>query len=112
MDCIFCKIVNGEIPSKKVYEDDQVYAFHDISPLAPVHVLVIPKKHLSSVLAIGEEDVELIGRLHQAIGKVAKETGVDETGFRIISNTGTHGQQTVPHLHYHVIGGRQLEWKA
>ena len=112
MDCIFCQIVAGKIPSKKVYEDEQVYAFHDISPIAPVHVLVIPKKHLSSVLAIQDEDAELIGKLHVAIGKVAKETGVAESGFRIISNTGAHGQQTVAHLHYHVIGGRQLEWKA
>lgn len=112
MDCIFCKIIKGDIPSKKVYEDDLALAFHDISPIAPVHVLVIPKKHIASVLDIAEEDKELVGYLHQVIGKVAKETGVAETGFRIISNTGTHGQQTVPHLHYHVIGGRQLEWKA
>lgn len=112
MDCIFCKIINGEIPSKKVYEDEHALAFHDINPLAPVHVLVIPKRHIPSVLALTEEDQELVGQLHLSIQKVAKEMGVDETGFRVITNTGVHGQQTVAHLHYHVIGGRQLEWKA
>lgn len=112
MDCIFCKIIAGEIPSKKVYEDDRMLAFHDINPIAPLHVLVIPKKHISSLLAIQPEDKDLIGELHLALQNVAKETGVADSGFRVISNTGTHGQQTVHHLHYHLIGGRQLEWKA
>lgn len=112
MDCIFCKIIQGEIPSKKVYEDEHVLAFHDINPIAPVHVLTIPKKHISSLLEIQEEDKELIGHLHLALQKVAKEMGVAESGFRVITNIGEHGQQTVSHLHYHVIGGRQLEWKA
>ncbi|MGD8189645.1 histidine triad nucleotide-binding protein [Brevibacillus ginsengisoli] len=112
MDCLFCKIINQEIPSKKVYEDDYVYAFHDINPIAPVHVLVIPKKHIASVLDIHAEDKELIGHIHLAIQKVAQIMNLTESGFRVITNTGVHGQQTVFHLHYHVIGGRQLEWKA
>jgi histidine triad (HIT) family protein len=111
LDCIFCKIVSGDIPSKKVYEDDDVVSFHDINPIAPVHVLTIPKKHISSLLDIGEEDIELIGRLHLSLQKVAKELGVDKSGFRVITNTGEHGQQTVHHIHYHLIGGRQLDWK-
>lgn len=109
-DCIFCKIIQGELPSKKVYEDDQVYAFHDINPIAPIHVLVVPKKHIPSVMALEEGDKELIGAIHLAIQKIAKELKVDQEGFRVITNTGPHGQQTVFHLHYHVIGGRQLQW--
>ncbi|WP_018130416.1 histidine triad nucleotide-binding protein [Effusibacillus pohliae] len=111
MDCIFCKIVKGEIPSKKVYEDEYVLAFHDINPIAPVHVLTIPKKHIVSLLDIKQEDKELVGHLHLALQKVAKEMGIDGSGFRVITNIGPHGQQTVFHLHYHLIGGRQLEWK-
>lgn len=110
MDCIFCKIVNGELPSKKVYEDEHALAFHDINPIAPVHVLVIPKKHILSVLDIKEEEKNLIGHLHLVLQKVAKELGVDQSGFRVVTNTGPHGQQTVFHLHYHLIGGRQLQW--
>lgn len=110
MDCIFCKIVNGEIPSKKVYEDEHVVAFHDINPIAPVHVLMIPKKHIQSVMAIEPEDKELIGHLHLSLQKVAEELGVHDQGFRIVTNIGEHGQQTVFHLHYHLIGGKQLKW--
>lgn len=110
MDCIFCKIVKQEIPSKKVFEDDYVVAFHDINPVAPVHVLMIPKKHIPSLLQIEEEDKELIGHLHLSLQKIAKEMGVDQSGFRVVTNIGEHGQQTVFHLHYHLIGGRQLKW--
>ncbi|WP_232697302.1 histidine triad nucleotide-binding protein [Brevibacillus daliensis] len=110
MDCLFCKIINGDIPSKKVYEDDHVYAFHDISPMAPVHILIIPKKHIPSVMGITAEDKDLIGHLHLAIQHIAKEMNLDEEGFRVITNTGKNGQQTVFHLHYHIVGGRQLEW--
>ncbi|ASS76358.1 histidine triad nucleotide-binding protein [Tumebacillus algifaecis] len=109
-DCIFCKIVAGEIPSKKIYEDDHVLAFHDINPIAPVHALVIPKKHIQSVLHVGLEDGETVHKIHLAIQEVAKILGVAESGFRVITNTGEHGQQTVFHIHYHVIGGRQLNW--
>lgn len=111
-DCIFCKIVKGDLPSNKVYEDDLVVSFHDISPLAPVHVLTIPKKHIASVLEIGEENKELIGHIHLVLQKVAKQMGVDESGFRVVTNVGVHGQQTVKHLHYHLLGGRQLQWEA
>jgi histidine triad (HIT) family protein len=110
MDCIFCKIVAGDLPAKKVYEDEHVVAFHDINPIAPVHVLMIPKKHIPSLLGIGEEDKELIGHLHLSLQKVAEIMEVKEPGFRVVTNIGTHGQQTVFHLHYHLIGGRQLEW--
>jgi histidine triad (HIT) family protein len=111
MDCIFCKIIAGEIPSKKIYEDDHVFAFHDINPIAPVHALVIPKKHIQNVLEITPDDSETLLKLHQGIQHVARELGVAESGFRVITNTNEHGQQTVFHLHYHVVGGRQLEWK-
>lgn len=110
MDCIFCKIINGDIPSNKVYEDDQVLVFHDINPIAPVHVLAIPKKHISSLLEIGQEDKELIGHIHLVLQQVAEKLGVKEEGFRVVTNIGPHGQQTVFHLHYHLIGGRQLQW--
>ncbi|MFD2171754.1 histidine triad nucleotide-binding protein [Tumebacillus lipolyticus] len=110
-DCIFCKIIAGEIPSKKIYEDDHVLAFHDINPIAPVHALVIPKKHIQSVLHIGADDGEIVHKIHLAIQEVAKALGVAEEGFRVITNTGAHGQQTVFHIHYHVIGGRQLHWE-
>jgi len=111
MDCIFCKIVAGEIPSKKIYEDEHVVAFHDINPIAPVHALVIPKKHITNVLEIGEADADTVYRVHKGIQEVAKTLGVAETGFRVITNTGVHGQQTVFHIHYHVVGGRQLSWE-
>jgi histidine triad (HIT) family protein len=109
-NCIFCKIIKGEIPSKKVYEDEHVVAFYDINPIAPVHILMIPKKHISSLLEIKEEDKELIGHLHIALQEVGKQLGVADSGFRVVTNTGAHGQQTVFHIHYHLIGGRQLEW--
>ncbi|PTQ54429.1 MAG: HIT family hydrolase [Hydrogenibacillus schlegelii] len=109
-NCVFCKIIRGELSSKKVYEDDETLAFHDINPIAPVHVLVVPKRHISSVMALTDDDAALIGRIHRTIREVATVTGVAETGFRVITNTGPHGQQTVFHLHYHVIGGRQLSW--
>ncbi|WP_276352158.1 histidine triad nucleotide-binding protein [Cohnella caldifontis] len=110
MDCLFCRIVKGEIPSNKVFENEHVVAFHDINPVAPVHVLVIPKKHIASVMDIQEADKPLIGEIHLAVQEVAKLTGVADNGFRVVTNIGKHGQQTVFHLHYHVVGGRQLEW--
>jgi histidine triad (HIT) family protein len=105
-DCIFCKIVKGDIPSNKVYEDDYVLAFHDISPAAPVHVLVIPKKHIGSVIEIGPEDSQILTKIFEAINKVAEITGVDKTGFRLVSNIGKDGGQTVLHLHFHILGGK------
>lgn len=107
-DCLFCKIIKGEIPSTKVYEDEFVYAFKDINPEAPVHILVVPKKHIESVNAIEEVDENLIGKIFLAIKKIAKEQGVAEQGYRVISNCGKDAGQTVMHLHFHILGGKKL----
>lgn len=110
-DCIFCKIAHGEIPSTKVYEDDLVLAFRDLDPQAPEHVLVIPKKHIASVLEFTEEDRELAAHiLTVVVPKIARELGVDTGGFRLVTNTGADGGQTVGHLHFHLLGGRSLTW--
>ncbi len=109
-DCLFCKIASGDIPSTKVYEDELVYAFRDIDPQAPAHVLVIPKKHVKSVMDISAEDKELISRIFEVIQIVAKQEGIDESGFRVVSNIGKDGLQSVEHLHFHVIGGRTMQW--
>lgn len=107
-DCIFCKIINREIPAKIVYEDEHVIAFDDINKSAPVHILVIPKQHMENVLEIDEENATTIGHIHLAINKIAREQGFDKTGFRLISNCGKDAEQSVKHLHYHVLGGRPL----
>ncbi|KPV43635.1 histidine triad nucleotide-binding protein [Alicyclobacillus ferrooxydans] len=109
-DCLFCKIVSGEVPSNKVLETDDVLAFHDIRPQAPVHVLVIPKKHIPSAHHIEASDAAALLHIHEAAQKVAEELGIAENGYRLVTNIGFHGQQTVAHLHYHVLGGRQLQW--
>jgi histidine triad (HIT) family protein len=109
-DCLFCKIVKGEIPSEKVLETEDVYAFKDIRPQAPVHVLLIPKKHIASAHHIQAEDAATIGHIHLAAQRVAEELGIAKDGYRLVTNVGHHGQQTVFHLHYHLIGGRQLQW--
>lgn len=109
-DCLFCKLVSGEIPSDKVYEDDEVLAFNDIRPQAPVHVLLIPKAHITSAQTVAADDLPLIGRLHGLIPQIAEQLGVAKDGYRVVTNIGWHGQQTVPHLHYHILGGRQLGW--
>ena len=111
MDCLFCKIINGEIPSNKVYEDDMVYAFHDISPIAPVHFHVIPKQHISGAAAVTPENSAVIAHIFEVIAKVTKEMGL-EGGYRVITNNGDDAGQTVKHLHFHVIGGKQLGWSA
>lgn len=105
-DCLFCKIVKGEVPSTKIYEDEDVYAFKDINPEAPVHILVIPKKHISSVNDIKEEDKELIGKIFLTIKKIAKEQNIADTGYRVITNCGEAAGQTVMHLHFHLLGGK------
>lgn len=110
MDCIFCKIVAGEIPSQKVYEDEDLFAFHDIQPAAPTHVLIIPKKHFSSLMDITEEDTVLFGKIILGVKKIAKQFGLDEAGFRVVNNMGEHGGQTVYHIHFHLLGGRTLAW--
>ncbi len=107
MDCIFCKIVKGEIPSSKVYEDDSVLAFNDINPAAPVHILVIPKKHIESAVALTDEDDELIAHIFQVVRLIAKEQGLDN-GFRLVSNIGEDGGQTVKHLHFHILGKKRF----
>ena len=109
-DCLFCKIARGEIPSTKLYDDETVCAFRDIDPQAPTHVLVIPKKHISSVLGITEEDRELLLHIFEVINLVAKQENIDRNGFRVVSNIGKDGQQSVPHLHFHVVGGRYMQW--
>ena len=107
MDCIFCKIAAGEIPSTKVYEDDSVLAFRDIAPMAPTHILVIPKAHIGSVAEITGENSALVAHIFEVIAKVAAAEGLDG-GYRVVSNCGADAGQTVHHLHFHVLGGRQL----
>lgn len=110
MNCIFCKIVKKEIPSKILYEDDLVIAFEDIAPQAPIHILVIPKKHYSTVLDINENDKELIGHIFMVIKKITEQKGVDEKGFRVVMNCNSQGGQTVFHVHFHILAGRQMHW--
>jgi len=107
-DCLFCKIIAGEIPSAKVYEDDKVFAFKDINPQAPVHVLIVPKKHMANIL---ECDAETAAALTDAIRVIAREQGVDEKGFRVVSNCGHDGAQSVNHLHVHLMGGKAMPEK-
>ena len=107
-DCVFCKIIKGEIPSKKVYEDDEILAFYDINPIAKVHVLVIPKMHIKSLQELKEGNKDLLFHLFEKINEVAKIVGVDKTGFRVISNVGEDAGQAVKHLHFHIIGGEKL----
>jgi histidine triad (HIT) family protein len=109
-NCIFCKIAAGLIPSNKVYEDESIFAFRDINPEAPVHILIIPKKHISSVNDLELGDEELIGKIFITAKKIAKDEGISESGFRIVTNCGRDGGQTVPHLHFHILGGRNLKW--
>lgn len=108
-DCIFCKIVAGGVDAKLLYEDDAVVAFADISPMAPVHALVVPKKHIASVEEAGPEDRELLGHMVHAAQKLARDLGVADSGYRLVINTGADATQTVPHLHMHLLGGRALE---
>ena len=108
--CLFCKIAAGEIPSKKAYEDDNIYAFYDIAPQAPVHILVIPKKHIESAHALTREDDKLIGDMFEAARQIATANGLDQTGYRLITNIGADAGQSVPHLHLHLIGGKSLKW--
>lgn len=109
-DCLFCKIIAGDIPSNKVYEDDMVYAFYDIEPQAPEHILIIPKKHFDSILSVAGKDFEYVDRMIEAAQKLAKEKGFEKDGFRLVFNTGKDGGQTVQHLHLHLLGGRSLQW--
>ncbi|MCI8833458.1 MAG: histidine triad nucleotide-binding protein [Clostridia bacterium] len=110
-DCIFCKIINREIPSDIVYEDEEVLAFKDINPQMPIHILVIPKKHIESIIDLKSQDETLVGRIFIAIKNIAKDIGIDKTGFRVISNCGENAGQTVKHLHFHILAGEKMSEK-
>lgn len=109
-DCLFCKIISGSIPSKKVFEDEDIFAFHDITPVAPLHILVIPKKHIKSIDEISENDTFLIGKIFLRTKILAKEFGISEKGYRVVNNCGDFGGQTVHHIHFHLLGGRHMTW--
>ena len=111
MDCIFCKIVNGEIPSNKAYEDDKVLAFYDLEPQAPVHILIIPKEHIACAADITPENSAVVAHIFEVAAIIAKEKGLDD-GFRIVNNCGESAGQTVKHLHFHRMGGRSFGWPA
>ena len=107
-NCIFCKIANGKVPSKIVYEDEQIIAFHDLNPAAPIHILVIPKKHIPALTALEKEDEAVIGKIYTVINQIAEAQGIKEKGFRVIVNCGKDGGQEVGHLHFHLLGGKHL----
>lgn len=109
MDCLFCKIAAGEIPSKKVYEDGLVLAFYDIEPQAPIHFLVIPKEHISGADAITPENSRIVSHIYEVIAKLSRELDIKD-GFRVVTNCGEKAGQSVPHLHFHVLAGRSLAW--
>ena len=108
-DCLFCRIIEGEIPSSKVYEGKDMYAFRDIEPQAPAHVLIVPKKHISSLEDCSEEDAEILGRIMVKVKEIAALAGITN-GYRLVSNCGEDGFQTVEHLHFHLLGGRPMLW--
>lgn len=110
MSCLFCKIINREIPASIVYEDDQLIAFNDINPQAPTHVLVVPKRHIATLNDLQDEDATLVGTLVQRAAAIARERGVEAAGYRTVFNTNRDAGQTVFHIHLHVIGGRGLGW--
>lgn len=109
MSCLFCRIIEGSIPSKAVYQDDQCYVFADINPQAPVHVLVVPREHISSIADMSKEHSALIGHLHSVAAEIARSKGLTK-GYRTVINTGEDGGQTVEHIHVHLLGGRPLTW--
>ena len=108
MDCVFCKIIAGEIPTEILYQDEEIIAFRDIKPLAPVHLLIVPRKHIPSLDQMKESDAALVGRMVAVANKLAKDEGVAEKGYRLAINCGSEGGQLVPHLHMHLLGGRKL----
>lgn len=110
MDCIFCRIIKGEIPSDKVYEDEHLYAFRDIDAKAPVHILVVPKTHITSVNGLDEENAHLTAKAFLAMKEIAAKEGISESGYRIVVNTNKDAQQSVAHIHFHMLGGRSLTW--
>lgn len=108
--CLFCKIVRGDIPSETVFEDDLVVAFDDINPVAPVHQLLVPRRHVASAADLAESDAEMLGRLFTVAADLARTAGLPETGYRLVTNVGVDGGQSVGHLHFHLIGGRRMAW--
>lgn len=108
MDCIFCKLANGEIPTNMVYEDDKIAAFRDVNPVAPHHILVVPKKHYESLEDISHEEMDIIADIHRAIRKIAEQEGFAEEGYRVINNCGKNGGQEVLHIHYHLLAGKPM----
>jgi histidine triad (HIT) family protein len=109
-DCIFCKIIKKQIPCEMVYEDDKVIGFKDISPQAPVHAVIIPKEHFNDLNCLNEEQSELIGHIFMVAKEIAQTLGIAESGYRIVTNCGEQGGQTVQHIHFHLLGGRMLQW--
>ena len=107
-NCIFCKIINKEVPSTIVYEDEKVIAFNDVNPAAPIHILLVPKKHVEKVLDLKDEEMEIVAHIYKVINKIAKDQGFAEKGFRVITNCGKDSGQEVMHLHFHVIAGKTL----
>jgi len=110
-DCIFCKIASGEIPAKIIYRDDEVFAFPDINPVTPVHILVLPIKHITSLAEMPDKETPLVGKMIKAANQIAKEQGIAKSGYRLTINSGADAGQLVPHLHIHLMGGRHLDWK-
>lgn len=109
-NCLFCKIINGEVPSEKIYEDETVYAFSDIAPQAPIHIIIVPKEHIASANQLDAGNCAVVGHIFAVAAKLAKEEGFADDGYRIVNNCGEHGGQTVQHLHFHLLAGRNLEW--
>jgi histidine triad (HIT) family protein len=110
-DCLFCKIIAGEIPSANVYKDNDIVAFKDINPSAPVHVMIVPVKHIVSLASMGEKETPIVGKMAAAANKIAKDLGLAEKGYRLIINSGPEGGQVIQHLHMHLLGGRTLKWE-
>lgn len=109
-DCLFCKFVRKELPTREIFRDERVLAFEDINPQAPYHILIIPNKHIASVNDLSPEDTETVGRMHLVAQKIAQEKGFSEDGYRIVVNTGLNAGQTVFHMHFHLLGGRAFRW--
>jgi histidine triad (HIT) family protein len=111
-DCLFCKIIKGEIKSKKVFENEKIFAFEDINPKAPVHILIVPKRHIASLNEITSKDKEILGEILLAAKNIAKEKNIDKSGYRTVFNTGSDAGQAVFHIHLHLLGGRKFSWPA
>jgi len=109
-DCIFCKLAGRQIPANSVYEDEELFAFHDLVPQAPVHVLIVPKRHITNIAATTESDAELLGKIVRAAAKIAVDLGIADSGYRVVANVGSNGGQSVDHLHMHLLGGRHMTW--